>query len=184
MIRQYVAPGSIDVAIVDPPYFLRTSDRDCVIDFFLEKNGDNPRFNETWDRFSSIPEYEEFCSAWIDEVTRCLAPDGSIFIFGVFTSTGLINRLLHTQNIWINNHIAWIERNSRPHLATRRLKPTHETIIWAAKAREAFGITIRNAKRRTIRTTTFPSASARCPMPGYSDAARQRKSLAKAGRRL
>jgi len=146
MMRQHVATGSIDVAIVDPPYFLRTSDCESVIDYFLDKNGNKPRFREGWDKFPSIDAYEEFCSSWIDEAMRCLAPDGSMFIFGVFTNIGLINRLLQIKDIWINNHIAWIKRNSRPHLATRRLKPTHETIIWAAKTRGGYRYNYKRCK--------------------------------------
>ena len=46
------------------------------------------RFNEEWDRFDSIEQYEEFCTAWIDQTMRCLNDEGSLFIFGTYHNAG------------------------------------------------------------------------------------------------
>ena len=83
MTRQHIADGEIDVAVIDVPFFLRVPPEENVVDYYLELNGEKPRFRADWDNFSSIQEYEEFCSAWIDEAMRCLNDQGSLFIHGV-----------------------------------------------------------------------------------------------------
>ena len=44
MTRQHVADGEIDVAIIDAPFFLRVPPEQCVTDYYLELNGEKPRF--------------------------------------------------------------------------------------------------------------------------------------------
>ena len=123
--------------VVDVPYFLGVRPEESVTDYYLELNGEKPRFREDWDLFSSIPEYEEFCSEWIDELMRSLDDRGSMFIHGVHTNIHLIGRLLQVKGIQTNNDIAWIKRNSRPNICQTRLQHSNETVIWAVKNPEA-----------------------------------------------
>ena len=133
MTRRHVRDGAIDVAVIDAPFYLRVPPEFSVTDYYIEVNGQKPRFRADWDSFASIQEYEEFCAGWIDEVMRCLNDQGSLFIYGVHTNIGIISRMLQIKGIWINNQIAWIKRNSRPIVCRTRLQHSNESIIWAVK---------------------------------------------------
>jgi site-specific DNA-methyltransferase (adenine-specific) len=146
MTRQHVAEGTIDVATIDAPYFLGVPPDADVTDFYLERNGEKPRFREEWDRFDSVEEYEEFSSAWIDEVMRCLDDRGSMFIHGVHTNLYLIGRLLQIKGIQINNNIAWVKRNSRPNICQTRLRYSNEAVIWAVKNPKTYRFNYRRCK--------------------------------------
>ena len=122
MMRKHISNGSIDLAIADVPYFLRGPEEPTITDVYIQKNGMKPLFNETWDRYDSIEEYETFCVAWIDEALRCLETKGSLFVFGTYHNIGLINRVCQMKKYWIVNEIVWVQRNGRPNVATRRLQ--------------------------------------------------------------
>ena len=128
------------------PFFLRVPPEQSVTDYYLELNGEKPRFRADWDSFASIQEYEEFCDRWIDEGMRCLDDRGSLFINGVHTNIGIINRLLQIKGIWINNHIAWIKRNSRPNICQTRLRHSNESVIWAVKDHKEYRFNYRRCK--------------------------------------
>jgi modification methylase len=146
MTRKHIRDGEIDVAAVDAPYFLRVPSEQSVVDYYLELNGEKPRFRQDWDSFASIQEYEGFCDAWIDEVMRCLNDRGSLFVHGVFTNIYIIGRLLQIKGIWINNNIGWIKRNSRPNICQRRLQHSNETVIWAVKNPKKYRYNYRRCK--------------------------------------
>ena len=61
MMRKHISDSSVDLAIADVPYFLRGAEEPTVTDFYIQKNGMKPLFNEAWDRFDSIEQYEAFC---------------------------------------------------------------------------------------------------------------------------
>jgi site-specific DNA-methyltransferase (adenine-specific) len=146
MTRQHVRDGEIDVAVVDGPFFLRVPPEQCVTDYYLELNGERPRFRQDWDNFASIEEYEEFCDGWIDEVMRCLNDKGSLFIIGAHTNINIIGRLLQIKDIWINNQIARIKRNSRPNICQTRLRHSNESILWAVKDPKEYRFNYRRCK--------------------------------------
>ena len=183
MTRQHVRDGEIDVAVVDAPFFLRVPPEQCVTDYYLELNGERPRFRADWDNFASIEEYEEFCDGWIDEVMRCLNDQGSLFIIGVHTNINIIGRLLQIKGIWINNQIARIKRNSRPNICRPDYSHSNESIIWAVKNPKEYRFNYRRCKMFDDPRGLFlraRQADARCV--GHSCAARQRASLAEAHR--
>jgi hypothetical protein len=60
MMQNHIADSSVDLAIADVPYFLRGPQEPTVTDFYIQQNGMKPLFNELWDRFGSITEYERF----------------------------------------------------------------------------------------------------------------------------
>lgn len=53
--------GSVDLAIVDPPYAIA---------------------KDSWDEFPSVAAYVDWCDAWLAEVARVLAPHGSAYVCG------------------------------------------------------------------------------------------------------
>jgi len=108
---------------------------------------EEPLFREDWDQFESIEEYESFCTAWIDETMRCLNDEGSLFIFGTYHNTGLVNRLCQMQGYTIINEIIWVQRNGRPNVAMRRLQVSHHNILWVVKDSKKYRFNYRACKR-------------------------------------
>lgn len=53
--------GSVDLVVTDPPYAIA---------------------KEAWDEFESLDAYVAWCDAWLAEVARVLAPDGSAYVCG------------------------------------------------------------------------------------------------------
>ena len=147
MMRKHISDGSVDLAIADVPYFLRGAEEPTVTDFYIQKNGMKPLFNEAWDRFDSIEQYEAFCIAWMDEALRCLDTEGSLFVFGTFHNIGLINRICQMKKYGIVNEIVWVQRNGRPNVATRRLQASHQNILWVAKDDRRYRFNYRLCKR-------------------------------------
>ena len=85
MMSEHISDGSIDLAIADVPYFIRGSPEVTATDLYIHRNGMKPLFNEEWDRFDGIEDYETFCTAWIDETMRCLNDEGSLFVFRIIS---------------------------------------------------------------------------------------------------
>jgi site-specific DNA-methyltransferase (adenine-specific) len=146
MMRQQIATGSIDLAIADVPYFMRSPGQTTVT-VFDQRDGKKPLFNEEWDRFASMEDYESFCTAWIDEAIRCLDDEGSLFIFGTYHNIGLVNRICQTKRYTIVNEISWVRRNARPDVAPRRLQPSHENILWVVKDDSRYRFNYRLCRR-------------------------------------
>ena len=78
---------------------------------------------------------------------RCLNDEGSLFIFGSYHNSGLINRLCQMKGYVIINEIIWVQRNGRPNVATRRLQASHQNILWIAKDSQQYRFNYRLCKR-------------------------------------
>jgi site-specific DNA-methyltransferase (adenine-specific) len=144
MMREHISEGAIDLAIADVPYFIRGPTE--ATDAYIHRNGMKTPFNEEWDRFGSIEQYETFCTAWIDETLRCLNEQGSLFVFGAYHNAGLINRICQMKGYVIINEIIWLQRNSRPNVATRRLQASHQNILWIVKDSKRYRFNYRLCK--------------------------------------
>ena len=122
----------VDLVIADPPYNLSKSGNwkwDNSIS--LEGMGGNWNItNENWDNMS-LGEYFNFTLAWLSEVKRILKPTGSMWIFGTYHNTGIINVVCQMLKIEIINEVIWFKNNAFPNLSGRRLTASHETILWA-----------------------------------------------------
>jgi DNA modification methylase len=126
--------NSIDIAILDGPYWLRTPDRDTLTDFHRRNNGMKPSLRASWDQFHSIEDYIDTCERWLTEVRRVLHPKGSMFIFVNQHNAGLLSYTLQSLGIQVMNHIVCYKPNGVPSLSGRRLQCRNEMIIWAIKA--------------------------------------------------
>jgi site-specific DNA-methyltransferase (adenine-specific) len=147
MMAEHIADASIDLAIADVPYFIRGPIEATAMDAYIDRNGVKVPFNEAWDRFDSIEQYEEFCTAWIEEALRCLNDGGSLFVFGTYHNAGLINRLCQMKGYVIVNEIIWVQRNGRPNVASRRLQASHQSVLWIVKDRQRYRFNYRLCKR-------------------------------------
>jgi site-specific DNA-methyltransferase (adenine-specific) len=70
-----------------------------------------------------------------------------LFIFGTYHNIGLINRICQMKAYTIINEIIWVQRNSRPNVATRRLQASHQNILWIAKDSKRYRFNHRPCKR-------------------------------------
>jgi site-specific DNA-methyltransferase (adenine-specific) len=147
MMGEHIADASIDLAIADVPYFIRGPIEATATDIHIRRNGMKAPFHEAWDRFDNIERYEEFCAAWIDQTMRCLNDAGSLFVFGTYHNSGLINRLCQVKGHVIINEIIWVQRNGRPNVATRRLQASHQNILWVVKDSQRYRFNHRLCKR-------------------------------------
>jgi DNA modification methylase len=85
--------------------------------------------NENWDDMT-LEEYFNFSITWLREVKRILKPTGSLWIFGTYHNTGIINVTCQLLGIEIINEVVWYKKNAFPNLSGRRLTASHETILW------------------------------------------------------
>ena len=134
--------NSVDIIIADPPYNL-SKGGEWKWDNSAKLSGMGGNWNkvmETWDDYS-LESYFMFTHAWLSEAKRVLKPTGSMWIFGTYHNSGILNVVCQLLQIEIINEVVWYKRNAFPNLSGRRLTASHETIIWCnkgAKKREYY----------------------------------------------
>ena len=122
----------VDLLIADPPYNLSKSG-DWKLDRGSNLKGMGGNWNilsENWDNMS-FEEYFYFTMNWLAEAKRILKKTGSMWIFGTYHNSGVINIVCQMLGIEIINEVVWYKRNAFPNLSGRRLTASHETIFWA-----------------------------------------------------
>lgn len=124
---------TIDIVVIDPPFYLNVPTDRTVIDYYIKQNGMKPRFRERWDRFDDPSEYLQFAERLLDQAKRLLSPAGSVFVFAVHQNLGLIDLVVRSVGLNVLHYVVWAKRNPTPMLSTRRLQFAHETIIWSTK---------------------------------------------------
>lgn len=132
----------IDIIIADPPYNL-SKGGEWKWDNSVSLSGMGGNWNKVmqdWDNYS-LESYFSFTIEWLSEAKRILKPTGSMWIFGTYHNTGIINVACQILGIEIINEVVWYKRNAFPNLSGRRLTASHETILWCnkgAKKREYY----------------------------------------------
>lgn len=124
--------GSVDAVFADPPYN-------------LQLNGDLMRPNHTrvdgvdeeWDRFSDFTSYDRFTRDWMDAARHTLKDDGTLWVIGSYHNIFRVGAILQDLGFWILNDIIWRKSNPMPNFKGRRFANAHETMIWAAKSKDA-----------------------------------------------
>ena len=132
-LMQAIPDGTIDLVVIDPPFYLNVPTGPTVIDYYIKRNGMKARFRERWDQFDDPDEYLQFAERLLDQAKRVLSPTGSVFVFAVHQNLGLIDLVVRSVGLNVLHHVVWAKRNPAPMLSTRRLQFSHETIIWCAK---------------------------------------------------
>ncbi len=119
---------SIDLIFADPPYN-------------LQLNGDLHRPNQTkvagvddsWDKFDTFKDYDDFTYQWLSEAKRVLKKDGVIWVIGSYHNIFRVGKIMQDIGLWILNDILWIKRNPMPNFKGTRFTNAHETLIWASE---------------------------------------------------
>ena len=133
--------GKFDLVVADPPYWLRTLERETLVDFHRRNNGNKPRIQSSWDQFYSVDDYLETTEDWLRHSVRLLHEKGSLFVFANQHNMGLINYTFQRLGIPFVNHIVWQKPNGVPNLSGRRLASRHGCLSGASNDK-AIGSTI------------------------------------------
>ncbi len=124
--------GSVDLVFADPPYNLQ-----------LEQGLTRPDqsrvdgVDDAWDKFDSFAHYDVFTRAWLKAARRILKPDGAIWVIGSYHNIFRVGAALQDLDFWMLNDIIWRKANPMPNFRGTRFTNAHETLIWAAKDRDA-----------------------------------------------
>ncbi len=104
--------GSIDLAVIDPPYNMNKAD---------------------WDTFNSQRDFLDFTYRWIDELIPLLKNTGSLYIFNTPFNSAYILQYLVNKGLIFQNWITWDKRDG---LNASKVRYTHgqETILFFTKS--------------------------------------------------
>jgi len=124
--------ASVDLVFADPPYNLQLGGMLARPDHSTVDAVD-----DAWDKFDSFAAYDAFSQAWLTEARRVLKPDGAIWVIGSYHNIFRLGRILQDLDFWLLNDVIWRKTNPMPNFRGRRFTNAHETLIWAARSKEA-----------------------------------------------
>ena len=127
-----IETNSIDLAFCDPPYNLQLSNKLYRPDMSYVSG-----VKESWDKFSSFKEYDDFTLKWLKSIKRVLKDDGSIWIIGSYHNIYRIGYLMQNLGFWFLNDVIWTKINPMPNFRGTRFTNAHETLIWASKSKKS-----------------------------------------------
>ena len=125
-------PESVDLVFADPPYNLQLSGE--------LKRPNNTRVDgvdQEWDQFDDFAAYDDFTRSWLAACRRVLKPQGSLWLIGSYHNIFRVGTVLQDLGFWILNDIVWRKTNPMPNFRGKRFTNAHETLIWAAKDKNA-----------------------------------------------
>ncbi|MDA8002037.1 MAG: site-specific DNA-methyltransferase [Alphaproteobacteria bacterium] len=108
---RHVQDGSVDLALVDPPYNMKKA---------------------AWDNFKSEAAFFQFTFAWIDALVPKLNKNGSLYIFNTPYNAAFILQHLVVEGLRFQNWITWDKRDGLGG-ARRRYSNGQETILFFTK---------------------------------------------------
>ncbi len=124
--------GSVDMIFADPPYNLQLQNE------LLRPNQTRvDGVDNDWDKFDGFKAYDDFTRAWMLAARRVLREDGSLWVIGSYHNIFRVGAILQDLEYWILNDVVWRKTNPMPNFRGRRFTNAHETLIWAAKDKDA-----------------------------------------------
>ncbi|HEX8902363.1 site-specific DNA-methyltransferase [Vitreimonas sp.] len=124
--------GCADLVFADPPYNMQLGGALTRPD---QSHVDG--VDDEWDKFADFKSYDEFTRAWLAEARRCLKDDGAIWVIGAYHNIFRVGAIMQDLGFWILNDIVWRKTNPMPNFKGTRFTNAHETLIWAAKSKDA-----------------------------------------------
>jgi DNA modification methylase len=125
-------PGnSMDLIFADPPYNMQLKNT-----LYRPNNTKVDGVDDTWDKFSSFAEYDDFCVAWLTECRRILKDAGSIWVIGSYHNIFRVGSIMLNLGFWILNDITWYKTNPMPNFLGKRFTNAAETLIWCSKGEQ------------------------------------------------
>ena len=124
--------GCVDMIFADPPYNLQLGG-----DLHRPNNSKVDAVDDHWDQFESFAAYDEFSRRWLKAARRLLKPDGTLWVIGSYHNIFRVGTVLQDMGFWMLNDVIWRKTNPMPNFRGRRFTNAHETLIWAAKDKDA-----------------------------------------------
>ncbi len=131
-IMRSLPAGCADMVFADPPYNLQLGG-----DLLRPNNTRVDGVDDAWDRFDDFATYDRFSRDWLAAARHALKDDGSLWVIGSYHNIFRVGAILQDLGFWILNDIIWRKTNPMPNFRGRRFTNAHETLIWAAKSRDA-----------------------------------------------
>jgi len=131
-LMEAMPEASVDLIFADPPYNLQLEN-----DLHRPNNSRVDGVEEDWDRFESFAAYDEFTRRWLRAARRILKEAGSLWVIGSYHNIFRVGTALQDLDYWILNDVIWRKSNPMPNFRGRRFTNAHETLIWAAKDKDA-----------------------------------------------
>jgi site-specific DNA-methyltransferase (adenine-specific) len=125
-------PDSVDLIFADPPYNLQLSQ-----DLWRPNMTKVDAVDDEWDQFSSFEAYDDFSRKWLSACRRVLKDHGSIWVIGSYHNIFRIGKIMQDLGFWILNDVIWLKTNPMPNFHGVRFTNAHETLIWAARDKNA-----------------------------------------------
>jgi modification methylase len=124
--------GSVDMVFADPPYNLQLSG-ELLRPNMTKVDG----VEDDWDKFADFRDYDGFTRGWLEGCRHVLKDDGTLWVIGSYHNIFRVGAILQDLGFWLLNDIIWRKINPMPNFRGRRFTNAHETLIWAAKSKDA-----------------------------------------------
>lgn len=124
--------GSVDMVFADPPYNLQLKG-----ELNRPNNTRVDGVDDDWDQFASFREYDAFTEGWLKAARGALKDDGTLWVIGSYHNIFRVGSILQDLGFWLLNDVVWLKTNPMPNFRGRRFTNAHETLIWAAKDKDA-----------------------------------------------
>lgn len=133
--------NSVDLIFADPPYNLQLPKNKKL----LRENGTEViPVSDSWDKFESYEEYDNFTENWLRECQRVLKITGTIWVMGMYHNIFRVGKIMQDLGLWFLNDVIWVKIDAMPNFNGRRFTNNHETLIWAVKNKNCKSYTFDN----------------------------------------
>ncbi|MCX6081883.1 MAG: DNA methyltransferase [Chloroflexi bacterium] len=123
---------SVDLIFADPPYNLQLQN-----ELYRPNMTRVAAVDDSWDKFASFAEYDQFTRDWLSACQRVLKDTGTLWVIGAYHNIYRVGTILQDLDYWILNDVVWIKTNPMPNFRGVRFTNAHETMLWAQKKRGA-----------------------------------------------
>lgn len=90
--------------------------------------------DDSWDKFSTNDEYDEFTTDWLSACRRVMKDDATIWVIGSYHNIFRVGKIMMDLGFWILNDVQWHKSNPMPNFRGVRFTNATETLIWAKKS--------------------------------------------------
>jgi len=133
--------NTFDLIFADPPYNLQLPKNKKL----LRENGTEViPVSDSWDKFESYEEYDNFTENWLKECQRVLKLTGTIWVMGMYHNIFRVGKIMQDLGLWFLNDVIWVKIDAMPNFNGRRFTNNHETLIWAVKNKNCKSYTFDN----------------------------------------
>lgn len=119
----------VSLIIADPPYGISKQKP-----FLGHSRGDIRGLEEKWDIFSSNEDYHRFTMEWLNHAVRILDKNGSIIVWGNYSSIFKVQSCLEETGMYFRGLITWVKRDAPPNVTCRTYAVSTEYAIWYCKS--------------------------------------------------